>query len=199
MAEFLAALRGEHEKFGRLLDAVDEQIQQLEAGITVDYELIGEIVDYFLGFPDTTHHPKEDMLYRKLLERAPQEAAAIGDLTREHETLGKRAREFAAAIRAVLADAFVPRDALAGWARGFVDLQRRHIAGEEVIFFRVAELRLRPEDWDELSWRLCEHQASATRDSKRNGFPSQSQNMLGWQTRAGGTVSDSFMRPVYCC
>ena len=152
MAEFLATLREEHGRFRRLLDALDEQIQQLEAGTVVDYELIGEIVEYFLGFPDVTHHPKEDMLCA----------------------------------------------ALAGRACGFVELQRRHIAAEEAVFPRAAELRLRPEDWEELSLQLYERQASAARGLKPHDFPTQSRNILGWQAEPGGGVSDSFIRPAFC-
>lgn len=196
MPEVLRALRREHGQFGRLLDTLDWHVTRLEQGATADYELIRACLDYFLGFPDIAHHPKEDRLYVKLCARAPQETTAIGDLAREHVALARKSRDFATALDAVLGDAIVPRDALTRWGRSFIDLQRDHMMLEERIFFPAAELKLTETDWADLTSEIADQPLSPTRSADLAGYEALARTILRWQGELDGTAGHPPLPPA---
>lgn len=196
MPEVLHTLRQEHGQLGRLLDALDWHVTRLEQGATVDYELIRACLEYFLGFPDIAHHPKEDRLYVKLCARAPQETTAVGDLSREHALLAQKSRDFAAALEAVLGDAIVPRNALIGWARGFIDLQRDHMMLEERIFFPAAELKLTEADWADLDREIADQPLSTTQLNELQRFETLARTILRWQSELDGTAEHPPLPPA---
>lgn len=157
MHDIVTALRKEHSNITQLLDILERQIERFDRGDDPDYEIIESIVDYFQSYPDLYHHPKEDLLFRRLEQRAPEAAARVGDLRKEHEDLAVRTRQFAAGVRAVLDEAQVPRKALRDWARQFIDEQRRHMQHEEAHFFPAAVRSLTEQDWADISSRMTDH------------------------------------------
>jgi hemerythrin-like domain-containing protein len=150
MPEALAVLRQEHRNMVTLLQTLEWQVDEFENGNQPDYDVIGATLDYFLRFPDVYHHPKEELIFAKLQERDLTIAQHIGDLGIAHQELATRAHEFATALRAVLEDVEVSREAFARWARGFIELQQRHIDMEESTFFPAAEKSLSAKDWTDL-------------------------------------------------
>jgi len=96
------------------------------------------------------HHPKEDLIYERLCWRDQVSAWVVGDLAQAHARLAEDLRTFGEAVRAVQREAELPRDALVGWARSFIEQQRRHLAMQEASFFPAAERALTEEDWREL-------------------------------------------------
>lgn len=196
MPEVLKTLRQEHGQLGRLLDALDWHVTRLQQGASVDYDLLRAALDYFLGFPDLAHHPKEDRLYRRLCQRAPQETSAIGDLAREHALLARRSRDFATALDAVLGDAIVPRDALIGWARAFIDLQREHMMLEERIFFPAAELKLTAADWADLASECAVPASSPAEAAELQRFEALARTILQWQGDLDGSAGRPPLPPA---
>lgn len=156
MHDVVAALRQEHSNISQLLDILEHLIAEFEAGGAPDYDAIEGILDYFQSYPDLYHHPKEDLVYQKLKVRAP--GAMATDLRREHEELATLTRNFAGAVRAVLDEAQVPRDALGRWARQFIDRQREHMHMEERTFFPAARRALTPDDWNEIRTRMTDQE-----------------------------------------
>ena len=78
MSKVMNALEQEHLDMGKLLDALERQIVILEGGGTPDYDIVQGVMDYCLTFPDLHHHPKEDLVYRRLAARDPTAAAGVG-------------------------------------------------------------------------------------------------------------------------
>ena len=155
MHEILQVLRQEHGNIASLLDALEWQVREFDRGNAPDYDVIIAALEYFLGFPDAYHHPKEDLVFAKLRERDPAVLASIGDLSREHEELGTRAREFAAGLRAVLGEKGPPRKTFIQRAHRFIALQRQHLSREEASFFPAAERILTTEDWEDVKARMA--------------------------------------------
>ncbi len=150
MPEALGLLREEHRNMLAILRALEWQVNQFENGNQPDYDVIGATLDYFLSFPDVCHHSKEELIFAKLRELDRRIAQQIGDLPIAHQELATRAREFATAMRAVMEEVEVSREALARWARDFIDLQRRHIDMEESTFFPAAARALTAKDWGDV-------------------------------------------------
>jgi len=154
MHEILQKLRQEHENIASLLNALERQVAEFERGHVPDYDVISATLEYFLDFPDLCHHPKEDLVFAKLRERAPAMVASIGDLHREHEELGARVCEFSTGLRAVLGEQGPPRRTFVQRAHRFIALQRQHLAREEANFFPAADKTLTAEDWADLKARM---------------------------------------------
>lgn len=160
MSEVLQRLKADHRSVAHLLDLLQRQLEVLAAGNeSPNYELIRAVLDYLLSYPDLTHHPREDVVYRLLHRRAPQAAREVGDLLREHAEIGALTRRLAEAINRVLLDLEVPRQRLVALGREFVSRYRKHIAQEDAAFFPAAERHLLPEDW-----MLADSEFEATND-----------------------------------
>jgi hemerythrin-like domain-containing protein len=52
--------------------------------VLADYEVFAAIIEFFKMYPDSCHHPKEDIIYEKFKARDPDRAASIADLKAEH-------------------------------------------------------------------------------------------------------------------
>lgn len=153
MIHVLDMIRGEHSSMKRLLAILEGQIDLFEQAMRLDYELVKEILDYFVTFSDLCHHPKEALILAKLRERAPEMARRVGDLDGAHAEISRELHHFGHAVMNVLLDIEVPRDSFARLARAFIDRERQHMAEEESLFLPAAEAGLTEEDWAELSAR----------------------------------------------
>jgi hemerythrin-like domain-containing protein len=155
MAKTIEMLKSEHEVMARLLDVLDEQLTLFEGGERVDYELLKELVDYFLTVPDLYHHPKEDLIHARMRRRDSAAMSDLHDLPAEHAQGSERLGAFSRALISVLLDTEFPRERFIAVARDFVDNERAHMEGENAHFFPLAENTLTDEDWQEVDSRAC--------------------------------------------
>ena len=154
MPTILATLHQDHANMAKLLDALERQIGLFDRAEQLDYDIVGGIVDYCLTYPDLTHHPMEDLVLEKLRRRAPEAAAGIGRLDVEHQQLATLTRRFAAAVHNILQEAEMPRDAINGLAREFIETYRTHMRMENEVFFTAAAENLTEADWAEIAERM---------------------------------------------
>jgi len=154
MSKVVRALRQEHTHMGRLLGALERQLEVFDRGGTPDYDIVQGVIDYCLDYPDLYHHPKEDLVLGRLRERDPAAAEAVGDLEALHEALGALTRRFAEAMDNVVHEAEVSREAVADLAREFLQVYRKHIFMEETIFFPAALAALEDTDWEAIELQL---------------------------------------------
>lgn len=145
MTNIIEQIRDEHKNMTKLLDALERQVVVFNDGGRPDYEVLLGIMDYFLDYPDRCHHPKEDLLARKILEGADS-AGPLQKLEAQHEELGILTRRVAALVRRVLEEAELPRSDLTRAAREFIDTQRHHMEMEEEHFLPLAETALSEDD-----------------------------------------------------
>ncbi len=151
MTQAIDVIRSEHRNMTRLLNLLDHQIDLFENAIQPDYELIKEIIDYFLTFPDLYHHPKEDLIYRRIKRRVPEISGDLFDLEEEHERVSERLHDFTRAVVNVMLEMEVPRESFVAVARSFIDGERKHMAEEESHFFKLARDTLTDEDWADIN------------------------------------------------
>ena len=150
MSEVMNQLREEHRNIARVLNAMEHQLAIFERGEQPDYDVFMAAAEYFTEFPDLYHHPKEDLIFRKLRERDPAAIQSVGNLESEHQEIARLVREFHEAVQNVLEEVEVSRDAFISVLTRFIAEQRRHMAMEEENFFPHALEALTPEDWDEI-------------------------------------------------
>ena len=94
-------LRQEHRNIEKLLCVFERELCVFDRGDRPNYEVVLGVIDYFKDYPDSCHHPKEDIIFEKLKSRDPVAAANIGDLRAEHEGAAKRLQRVAQTVERV--------------------------------------------------------------------------------------------------
>ena len=184
MAYTIDVLRREHTNMAKLLSLLEAQIAKVEQAQTPDYQLIKSIADYFADFPSCCHHPKEDVIFAKLCERAPDAAKAMGDLEQEHESVTVRLDDLNRAIDNILLEVEVPRDTFCVVARRFIEDERKHMLMEERYFFPVALDALKDEDWADIEEHLSLQSDPLFDGTVEDRFRSLRQELLEWGGQA---------------
>lgn len=178
--EPIRRLREEHNNISKLLNILERHLAIFKADGPPDYELIKEVVDYFMSYPDACHHPKEDLIYEKLRERDPQ-AAAAGNLPEQHVKLAGRTKLFSEMVNAVLREAQVSRADFEQAARDFLEYQRTHMLMEEKHFLPAAQRSLTESDWAEIVARISEPDDPVFGEAVESRFELLRQQILDWE------------------
>lgn len=147
-------IRMEHRNFASLLDILDQQLGLLDREGALDYDLIEALLDYFLSYAAQCHHPKEDLVYRKLEARESAATDSLSNLVEEHEELDRITGRLAEQVRAARGKGRGPSERLESGLRRFLDFYRRHMAMEEKYFLAAAERVLTADDWEEIEFDL---------------------------------------------
>ncbi len=156
MVEIIEILRQEHRNIEKLLDVMEQELSVFDRGERPDYEVFGAVIDFFKKYPDSCHHPKEDIIYEKFKARAPDRAASIADLEDEHREGAVRLRRVAQAIDGVLNDQELLRESVDRIVRDFIDNERKHIALEDEVVFPAIACTLQPEDWADIALKIAD-------------------------------------------
>lgn len=154
MAAIMSTLHEDHDNTRQLLDVLERQCNILAEGDNPDYDLMEEVVEYCLAYPNMYHHPKEDAVYERLRRRSPEAVTQIGSLQEQHHELQQLTQRLGDTVRELGAEVFLPREESVTVIREFIDFYRDHIEWEETTFFPVAEQSLTAADWAELEDQL---------------------------------------------
>lgn len=179
MENLIETLLEDHLKMGRLLAALDHQIEVFASGEAPDYDVVVGVAEYFLDYPDKHHHPKEEVIAAKLAEIDPAPSINAADLARAHQTLHRHAQDFREAVRVLLIESDISRDTIVQAARRFMDAESAHMRAEEADLFVRANALLEPEDWIEIEAALGQG-----RDPSFGGaaiFRTRSERLLAWE------------------
>jgi hemerythrin-like domain-containing protein len=156
MPRILEILQKDHQQHDLLLSILEKQVKDAHLTGEPDYDVVSEIVDYFLTYPAEFHHARENKMYEKILARDPSAADEIGHIEEEHEAGEAYIKAFAGALASVLGTGIVTRKQFANAALEFIESQRRHIRMEESMFFPTALRVLTAEDWNALDDELSD-------------------------------------------
>jgi len=154
MSNVVVLLQADHGNVKKLLDVVRQQSLNIAQHGPVNYPLLECIFSYLSGYPDQCHHPKEDVLYRKLQSRCPEMTGSLDDLVSEHETLAHATSHLKQAIGESRFDPSTPNERLADQLMAYQDLYRRHMLMEDLHFFPAALQLLSRDDFEEIDFTL---------------------------------------------
>ncbi len=152
--DIIASLHDDHVNVAQVAHLAREELRLLEAGETVDYSLLEDVMCYVTSYPDTHHHPTEDLVFERLKQRAPDAAEDVDSILAEHEELIAKGQRFLEAIRAVAQEAFVLREDLLHRGGDYLSMLERHMNTEEDQLFPRARKELTDEDWEHLGKRI---------------------------------------------
>lgn len=182
MPHALEVLRQEHRQMSRLLDLLERQLDLMATGAAPDTELLTEICDYFRSFPDLYHHPKEELIIRRLLERDAPGASELAVLTGEHEDGSQDLSRLSRALVDMLMEPETRRSAFESTARAFLDSERRHMAWEDGRFFEIAESGLDASDWSEIDAKIGRLKYPAFERAAEARFKAMGNVLERWRT-----------------
>ena len=181
MAEVLRRLGEEHANLARLLNAMEHQLAIFDRGDQPDYDVLGAAAEYFTEFPDRCHHPKEDLIFRKLRAKDPAAADSIVDLEAEHSEISDNVRRFREAVERVREEVEVPRSVFDAVLRHFIDDLRRHMKMEQEQFFPAAVAVLDEADWADIDRQVTDEEDPLFGAKAAGKYESLLQDILAWE------------------
>ena len=80
MSKIIEILLEEHRNIEKLLLVLEQELEVFDRSEAPDYEILQAVIEYFQDYPESCHHPKEDMVFEKLKMRDPAAAKRVGDV-----------------------------------------------------------------------------------------------------------------------
>jgi hemerythrin-like domain-containing protein len=178
MSWIIEILCHEHRNIEKLLRVLERELNVFDCGERPNYEVVLAVIDYFKDYPDSCHHPKEDMIFERLKLRDANAAATIGDLEAEHQEGARRLRRVGQIVEAVLNDQEFMRHIVHDTMRDFIDCERRHMAMEERLVFPAALKALRSADWAEIALKIADRHDPLSQPNSEEKFDSLRRSIL---------------------
>lgn len=150
MAHLIEQLRRDHRNMRQLLDIIEREMKAYRDDDLPDFDLLRMIAEYTVNYPELVHHPKENLIYQRLMSRDPTLRAVVGDLMAEHATLAAMTQRLASAIARVASDEELPRVWLDSLIETYLSANRHHIMMEEEHLYPRALALLTEQEWAEI-------------------------------------------------
>lgn len=147
MSQLLDDLNMDHRNVAHLLEVLERELNAVAAADQADTETMSDVMRYMTGYPDRVHHPKEELMFERLLARDPDSVEVIEHLQRQHAELAELGRAFLHMLKLVCDGSMVERTSLEASGRNYVKLLREHMRDENEIAFPLARDMLTEEDW----------------------------------------------------
>lgn len=181
MPKIIDILLDEHQNIEKLLLVLEHELEVFDRSGRPDYEILQSIIQYFQDYPESCHHPKEEMIFEKLKLRDPAAAKRFGDVEAEHGLEARRLRHFARAVDYILADQEFLRESFHLAVHDFIEHQRQHLQKEERLLFPAAVKALRSDDWAEIDARLDDRKDPLFNSVVEDGFRNLQRTILRWE------------------
>lgn len=148
----LHIIRDEHASLAAMLRSMTQLVERGPAEVERQFfDVMRAMLFYIDEFPEKRHHPKESqLLFPKVVKKAPEVMGAIDRLERDHLQSEKAVRDL---LHSLLAwEQMGPSrraefvDALGPYIESYLD----HMRLEESVILPAAELALNEQDWDAL-------------------------------------------------
>lgn len=147
-------LRREHANMRSVLMLVSREIEHLERMGTADFVLLANALYYMRKFPGHVHHPKEELIFRRLAELDPAWKGEVDRLHAQHEEIYSLEDELIERALDAPKQGSEAVQELAAKGRRYLQVQREHSETEERVLFPQAEATLGAKDWTALANRI---------------------------------------------
>jgi hemerythrin-like domain-containing protein len=160
----LDILREEHQALAAMLQSMLALIEQArQRGQAPDFGVLQAMMLYIDEFPERLHHTKEsELLFPMVREKAPELAAVLDQLDRDHAAGEKAIRSLEHALLAYQVLGAARQAEFEEAAKRYVDFYLRHMAVEESQILPAARRLLSTEDWKLLDQAFAAHRDPLT-------------------------------------
>jgi hemerythrin-like domain-containing protein len=185
MGRIIDILLEEHRNIEKLLLVLEQELKVFDHAEPPDYEILQAIIEYFKDYPESYHHPKEDIVFERLKLRDSSAARYVGDVEAEHQVESRRLQRFAQALDDILAGREYPRKGFHNVVEEFIEHQRQHMRKEEQLLFPAAVKALQKEDWAEIEARMNDRKDPLFDGVTDKKFDALRQTILRWEQETG--------------
>ncbi len=148
----MRTLHSEHKYITVLQNSLEKQTKQLEPGGKPDYRILSDMLDYIANYPDEFHHPLEDVIFKRLVERHHASIGTVEELLSQHQDMARDTQFLLKQINAICAGKQKPmRNQLRQDLQNYVAFYRAHINLEEGEVFPAAKKYLQESDWQTIN------------------------------------------------
>ncbi|MDE0154967.1 MAG: hemerythrin domain-containing protein [Gammaproteobacteria bacterium] len=147
MPALLDTLHNDHKNYAVLLNLLNAEADKLEQGEEADFVRMYDIANYMVNYPDTYHHPHEELIFDVLGALEPECSADIRELNKEHKQLAATGLALKDAVNGVINGAIIPMDRILDNARAYIELLWKHMNMEEGNIFPKARSTLEDTEW----------------------------------------------------
>ena len=155
----LAILRDEHRSQAAVIHGLEFLVRQTrERGTAPQFPLLRAMLHYIKSFPQTLHHPKEDVyLFRKLRLRTSELDDTLDELQRQHVDGSRLVAQMDAALARYEKDPSDGFELFAHAVKEFAALESPHMMLETKVIIPAAQKYLTAEDWAEMSHAFAQN------------------------------------------
>ena len=168
----LDVIRDEHQALAAMLRSLSMLLQHARREHQLPpFDVLRAMMFYIDEFPERLHHTKEsELLFPKLRQRAPEMAAVLDRLDRDHATGERAIRELEHALLAFEVMGESRRDAFEQATERYISAYLDHMAREENDVLPAAKRLLTEADWDELDAAFAANKDPLTGHEPEDGY-----------------------------
>lgn len=166
---------------------LDHELAQIRKGERPDFDVLELTLDYFAQYPDMCHHPKEDLIFRRLERCVPDITATHIDLAEEHQELSRLTQGLASVLQETREKPPASLEYFAGVLSDFLTRYREHIYLEEQQFFPKALQMFSESDWAAIKFDLFDR-VDPVFDVSAEGKFKRLREQIDWLTKRHGEL-----------
>jgi hemerythrin-like domain-containing protein len=168
----LDVIRDEHQALAAMLRSLGLLLQQARReGRLPPFDVLRAMLFYIDEFPERLHHTKEsELLFPKVRARAPELAAVLEKLERDHVAGERAIRELEHLLLAFEVMGESRREAFEAAAERYIARYLEHMAREESDIIPAATRVLTAADWAELDAAFAANKDPLTGHEPEEGY-----------------------------
>lgn len=120
MPDPIAIWHRDHVNFLRLLGLLETQLELFHDAGHPHYELMLDVMYYMIHYPDQFHHPKEDVAFKKAMEKDSSMELVVRDLMTQHRVIAESGKRLFEQLNAVVAGAMMTRESVESPGRTYI-------------------------------------------------------------------------------
>jgi hemerythrin-like domain-containing protein len=144
----MTRLEQDHLRLARLLDLFDALLIRFHEGLEPDYQLMEEMLEYMADYADRFHHPTEDLIFRRALDKGVERRDVFEVLMHQHRLVAELNKRFRTALDGIVHEEVLLRQEVEAHGRELVQTLRQHMVLEDGEAFPLCLDRLDPADWE---------------------------------------------------
>lgn len=150
MHPVMTRLDQDHVRLAKLLDLFEDLLDRFHEGAEPDYELMCEMLEYMDNYSDIVHHPTEDIIFTRVLEKGTERHDVFDVLMRQHKMLGQLSKRFRQSLDGILREEVSLREDVEAHGRELIGTLRAHKRLEDEEAFPIALAVLSDADWAQI-------------------------------------------------
>ncbi len=147
-------LNNDHINFQKVLSLLSEQVSLLEKCDDSCLELVLDIIKYMKDYPDFTHHPLEDEIFKHYLQHNKTNKRKFTHLLQEHIDMLTLTQELIEMLEGAIAGQPESREKLCNALREYLAIQTEHINTEETDVFPILRSTFDDAEWQQIDVKV---------------------------------------------